>query len=138
MMLERHCTKEWLVQKSEYLYHAGLSIGLEHQYGGIFYLISPNGTILDADKYYWVMTEAIGASSLLAVKITSAYYWNIYDSIFTFCWTFFVDKIYGGWYQLLNWENQKYSNIKSPPPKTDYHPVANCYETIRALTQYIK
>lgn len=137
LMLERHCHKEWLVEKSEYLYHAGVSKGLDNKYGGVFYLLSKEGRVKDTDKYYWVMAETIGASALIAAKKNSWYYWNIYNFIFSYCWIFFVDKIYGGWYNILNRENKRYSNIKSPVTKTDYHPVANLYETIRTLTEWV-
>lgn len=137
LMLERHCHKSWLLEKSEYLYNAGLSKGLDNKYYGISYLLSREGKVINTDKYYWVMAEAIGASAILAATTNSDYYTNIYNSIFSYSYTFFVDKIYGGWYNKLNRENKKYSDIKSPVTKTDYHPIANYYEAIKSLTKYI-
>ena len=31
---------------------------------------------------------------------------------------------------------EKYSDLKSPPSKTDYHPIGACYETIEAMKFY--
>ena len=38
-----------------------------------------------------------------------------------------------GWYRILDATNQKYDDLKSPPSKTDYHPLGACYETLEAL-----
>jgi mannose/cellobiose epimerase-like protein (N-acyl-D-glucosamine 2-epimerase family) len=93
--------------------------------------MSPEGTIIDSDKLYWVMAEAIGASALLASKTNDIAYLRFYEQIFTYSWRYLVDHKWGGWYQKLNAHNQKYSNIKSPPPKTDYHPITNCLTALK-------
>lgn len=135
LMLERHVHEPWLLEKSEYLYNAAFSKGLDNKYYGIFYLLSREGKVIDTDKYYWVMAESLGASAILSSRKNSDYYYHIYNSMFSYCYTFFIDKTHGGWYNKLTRENKKYSDIKSPVTKTDYHPITNYYEAIRSLTK---
>ncbi|WP_081415814.1 AGE family epimerase/isomerase [Peribacillus kribbensis] len=85
-------------------------------------------------KNYWVQDEVISAASLLAAKTQEPFYWECYDEMFAYCNKYFIDHTYDGWYQLLDRQNQPYSQKKSPPPKTDYHPVAACYQTILAFS----
>jgi mannose/cellobiose epimerase-like protein (N-acyl-D-glucosamine 2-epimerase family) len=136
LLLENSHPKAWMLPRAKELYHEALERGRDSEYDGLYYSLSPEGKVTDTDKYYWVIAETIGASALMAMRTAEQQYWYNYQSIFTYAWTYFVDKRYGGWYQLLNRQNQKYNNIKSPPPKTDYHPITNCYEAIRGFSQY--
>ncbi|PAD25583.1 hypothetical protein CHH62_11380 [Niallia circulans] len=79
------------------------------------------------------MSEAIAAAALLAAKTKNQKYWDYYNQLFTYSAQYFMDHEHGGWYTLLNRENEKYSNVKTSPPKTDYHPVSACYQSILAL-----
>jgi mannose/cellobiose epimerase-like protein (N-acyl-D-glucosamine 2-epimerase family) len=133
LILDRHMHKNWLVKKAQFLFEYAILHGMDPKYGGIFYLLSREGKVIDTDKRYWVMSEAIGASALLACKTSQKYYWYIYDTIFYYCWNYFVDHEYGGWYNILDRQNVRYSNVKSPVTKTDYHPITNCYEVLREI-----
>ncbi|GKU81887.1 AGE family epimerase/isomerase [Niallia sp. NCCP-28] len=134
LMVERHIHEHWLIDKAIQLYNKALSKGWDQQFGGVFFSFAKDGSILDSDKNYWVQAEAIGASILLAEKTDLSLYQANYLHLFHYIWNHFVDHKYGGWYPLLNRQNKRYSNIKSPVNKTDYHPIANCYEAIRALS----
>lgn len=132
--LSVYCSESWIIQRAYNLYHGGLAAAEDSAYGGLLFSILPNGRIVDADKRYWVMAEAIGASALLASVSGHLFYLQKYQSLFTYCDHYFIDHKYGGWYNLLNRENQRTSPIKSPPPKADYHPIANCYEALRVFS----
>ncbi|UJZ87256.1 AGE family epimerase/isomerase [Heyndrickxia coagulans] len=131
LLLDRLAPGNWRKPLAQSLFQSAIHLGLDRKNGGIFFSMAPGGRMIDCDKYYWVMAEAIGASSLLAASDRNAL--QLYRDLFTYCWTYFVDQQRGGWYQLLNPCNRRYSNIKSPPPKTDYHPVTNC---LIALTSF--
>jgi len=135
IMLERYQSEPWMIQRALELYNIALKNSWDAKYGGIFYSFSTEGDVLDSNKYYWVIAEAIGASAVIGTRLKDETYLLNYDVIFRYAWTYFIDKIYGGWYQKLNRKNQKLSNVKSPITKTDYHPVANCFETIRSFTK---
>ena len=40
----------------------------------------------------------------------------------------------GAWYRVLDRSGQRYDDKKSPPSKTDYHPLGACYEILRSLS----
>lgn len=131
LLLNRLCPQAWLVPQAERLFRVAVDKGLDRRHGGIFYSMSPeDGQIIDSDKRYWVMAETIGAATLLAEGTGQPEYRKFYEDIFGYCWTHFVDHTYGAWYQLLDASNRKYNSIKSPPPKTDYHPITNCITAI--------
>ncbi|WP_160680699.1 AGE family epimerase/isomerase [Clostridium sp. C8-1-8] len=133
LMLKRNFPQEWMGQKAEYLYNTSMSKAVDNEYGGLFYSLARNNSVIDSDKYYYVMAETLGASALLAADSKEAYYWNVYTYIFTYCETFFIDSDHGCWYEKLSRKNEKYKDLKNITPTRDYHPIAACYEAIRAL-----
>ena len=44
-----------------------------------------------------------------------------------------VDHRHGAWYRILNRENRKYDDEKSPAGKTDYHTMGACYEVLNVV-----
>ncbi|MFS0902456.1 AGE family epimerase/isomerase [Priestia aryabhattai] len=133
LWLDRHRSENWMTERAKYLFDKGWNRGWDAEYGGLYFALSPQEEVIDRDKNYWVMAEAISAASLLGVKTGDSGYWKAYDALFSYCQKHFIDHTYGGWYQLLNQQNERYSSKKSPAPKTDYHPVAACYQTLIAL-----
>ncbi|MFL0365873.1 AGE family epimerase/isomerase [Pseudobacillus sp. 179-B 2D1 NHS] len=131
LLIERLELSNWRGLMAKSLFQSAIRLGLDRKNGGIYFSMAPGGSIIDSDKYYWVMAEALGASSLFAVYDRNELY--LYNDLFAYCWAYFVDQQRGGWYHLLNKFNHRYSNIKSPPPKTDYHPITNC---LTALTSF--
>ena len=115
------------------LFDTALEKSWDNQLGGMHYTFAPDGRILDTDRYYWVLSETFAAAALMAIRTDDSHYWNWYDRTWAFSDRHFVDHEYGGWYRILNAENKKYNNLKSPPTKADYHPLAACYETLEAM-----
>ena len=99
------------------------------------YAFAPDGRILDTDRYYWVLAESFAASACLACRTGDERYWEWYDRLWQYADAHFVDHTYGDWFRVLNATGYKYSDQKSPPAKTDYHPLAACYETLMALSR---
>lgn len=133
LILSRYVHESWIMERSDFLYRAGFSCGLDREYGGLFYLLSPKWDVIDARKMYWVQAEAVGATALQAVRPGRAHYWKTYDALSAYCWSHMIDTVYGRWYTILNCQGDRLSNVKSPFTKTDYHPIANFYETLRVL-----
>ncbi|MGD6896717.1 AGE family epimerase/isomerase [Bacillus infantis] len=131
--LSRHQTEPWMTETAEELFQKAWKKGWDPEYAGIYFSLSPELDVIDADKNYWVISEAIAASALLARKTGSPVYWDYYDQLFAYSSDHLMDHEHGGWYKLLSRENKKDSQVKSSPPKTDYHPVAACYQSILAL-----
>ena len=133
LILHRHRPAEWLPQKAEFLFDAAMDAAWVPDTGAINYTFSPDGRILDTDQYYWVFSETFAAAALLAIQTSNDKYWNWYDRIWTYADKHFVDHQFGGWYRILDASGNRYSNEKSPAAKTDYHPLAACFEVLEAL-----
>ena len=133
LILHRHRPAEWLPQKAEFLFDAAMDAAWVPGTGAINYTFSPDGKILDTDQYYWVFSETFAAAALLAIQTSKDKYWNWYDRIWTYADKHFVDHQFGGWYRILDASGNRYSDEKSPAAKTDYHPLAACFEVLEAL-----
>tara|TARA_B100000902_G_C27312495_1_gene919233 strand:+ start:1500 stop:2687 length:1188 start_codon:yes stop_codon:yes gene_type:complete len=136
LILDRYYSKPWMLTSSENLFNLAIKKSWDEVNGGMHYTLYPDGKVLDKDRYYWVLAETFAASSLLALKTKNSSYWNLYDKVWEYSYKYFVDHENGGWYRILDSNNNKYSNLKSPPSKTDYHPIGACYETIEAMNFY--
>ena len=120
--------------------------------GGLVYLVEKTGkgvTVRDGNKYYWALAEMIAAAGVLAVRGEgsedgdSAYFWGWYDKAWAYATEHFIDSERGGWFPMVNKDNvrtdiyAKEGHVGAPvkcyPSKTDYHPLAACYEILRAL-----
>lgn len=132
LILERYRPEPWMLERARSLFDVALDRCWDAQRGGIDYTFAPDGRILDKDRYYWVVAESIAAAALLALRTGDAQYWDWYDRFWTIADQHFIDHQYGGWYRILDADNRKYSDEKSPPSKTDYHPLAACNEILAA------
>ena len=133
LILDRYRATEWLLPTARVLFDTALAKAWDNDYGGICYGFAPDGSICDADKYFWVQAESLAAAALLAERSGEARYWSDYTRIWDYAWRHFVDHQYGAWYRILDRENQKFSNEKSPAGKTDYHTMGACYEVLALL-----
>jgi mannose/cellobiose epimerase-like protein (N-acyl-D-glucosamine 2-epimerase family) len=140
LILERHKAQlstppDWLVLRATELVDAALERAWDAEYGGIYYGFAPDGSICDADKYFWVQAESLAAAALLAARAGDEKYWQWYEKIWAYSWEYFVDHKDGAWYRILSRGNEKYSAEKSPAGKTDYHTMGACYEVLNAIGQ---
>jgi mannose/cellobiose epimerase-like protein (N-acyl-D-glucosamine 2-epimerase family) len=133
LMLSRHLGRDWLVPTACGLFERALERAWDDEYGGICYGFAPDGTVCDGDKYFWVQAETLAAAAVFAERTGDAAWWDWYERIWRYAWMHFVDHEYGAWYRILDRENRKYDDEKSPAGKTDYHTMGACYETLRVL-----
>jgi mannose/cellobiose epimerase-like protein (N-acyl-D-glucosamine 2-epimerase family) len=116
----------WLSVRARELFDVAVARAWDSEYGGLCYGFAPDGTVSDADKYFWVQAESIAAAARLAD-------WQWYERLWTYAWRHFVDHHYGAWYRILDRTNRKYSDEKSPAGKTDYHTMGACYDVLHLL-----
>ena len=135
LILNRHLDLPWLLPTARHLFDTALRRAWDNEFGGICYGFAPDGRICDSDKYFWVQAESIAAAALLAARSGEPQYWNWYARIWSYAWQHFVDHRYGAWYRILDRENRKYSDEKSPAGKVDYHTMGACYELLRLLAK---
>lgn len=131
--LDRHRPRDWFLPVACRLFDAALECAWDEESEGIFYGFAPGGAVCDADKYFWVQAETIAAAALLAERTGEARYRKWYERIWAYAWRCFVDHRYGAWYRILDRENRKYDDEKSPAGKTDYHTMGMCYEVLKLL-----
>jgi mannose/cellobiose epimerase-like protein (N-acyl-D-glucosamine 2-epimerase family) len=133
LILERHRSADWLLPKARQLFDTALARAWDDTYGGIQYGFAPDGRICDDDKYFWVQAESFAAAALLADRTRDARYWKWYDKIWNYSWRHMIDHRHGAWYRILDRQNRKYDDKKSPAGKTDYHTMGACYEVLNVL-----
>ena len=125
--------REWLLPTAQRLFDRAVAQSWDELRGGLYYGFAPDGSICDSDKYFWVQAETIAAAALLAARTHDARYSREYDRIWDYAWRHFIDHQHGAWYRILDRDNRKYSDEKSPAGKTDYHTMGACYEVLALL-----
>lgn len=135
LILERHRPAGWQLPTAKRLFDTALERAWDHEHGGICYGFAPDGSICDGDKYFWVQAESLAAAALLAARSDDERYWDWYDQIWGYSWAHMIDHEYGAWYRILDRQNQKYDDTKSPAGKTDYHTMGACYEVLNVLAK---
>ncbi len=135
LILERHRPDAWLLPTAQHLFDTALARAWDIQYEGMYYGFAPDGSPCDTDKYFWVQAETLATAALLAARTGEGKYWSSYDALWSYAWRYFVDHQHGGWYRILDRENRKYSDEKSPAGKVDYHTMGACYEVLQVVTE---
>lgn len=136
LMLERRlgdAAPGWLLPTARHFFDTAMQRGWDATHGGLVYGFAPDGTVCDADKYFWVQAESLAAAAWLAVRTGDDAYWQWYDRIWAYAWQHFVDHTHGAWYRILSNDNRKLTDEKSPAGKTDYHTMGACQDVLAAL-----
>jgi mannose/cellobiose epimerase-like protein (N-acyl-D-glucosamine 2-epimerase family) len=123
----------WMLPTAEKLFRIATEQGWDTEFGGLCYSIAPDLSVCDPHKYFWVQAESAAAAALLAQRTGKAGYWDWYQRLWAYSWTHFVDHKHGAWYRILNRQNEKLSDEKSPAGKVDYHTMGACYDILTVL-----
>jgi mannose/cellobiose epimerase-like protein (N-acyl-D-glucosamine 2-epimerase family) len=123
----------WLLPTARHFFDTAMRRGWDDVHGGLVYGFAPDGTVCDADKYFWVQAESFAAAALLAVRTGEATYWQWYDRIWAYAWAHMIDHVHGAWYRIRTPDNRARSDEKSPAGKTDYHTMGACRDVLAAL-----
>ena len=89
--------------------------------------------VCDEDKYFWVQAETIATAARLATVTGDDAYWRWYARLWDYAWRHMIDHEHGAWYRILDRENRKYGDEKSPAGKTDYHTMGACHDVLGVL-----
>lgn len=130
MVLVRISPADWMPERAAALFDAAVSTAWDETYGGLCYGFAPDRTWSDTDKYYWVQAETITAAALLYDYFGTPVYRDWYRKLWGYVARTIIDHQHGGWYRILMRDNRPYSDEKSPPGKTDYHPLAMCRDLL--------
>jgi mannose/cellobiose epimerase-like protein (N-acyl-D-glucosamine 2-epimerase family) len=132
-LAERGREERWLLPTARHLFDTALMRAWDSENGGIHYGFAPDGSICDADKYFWVQAESLAAAALLHARTGLAVYDQWYERLWTYAWQHFVDHEHGAWYRILTHDNRKYDDEKSPAGKVDYHTMGACHEVLALI-----
>ena len=159
LILDRHVDADWLVPTARHLFDSAVKHSWDEARGGLYYGFAPKGLqqalnggkpapanadegrtlaegpaeVCDDDKYFWVQAESLAAAALLATRTGDAGYWDWYDKLWAYSWKHMVDHRHGAWYRILDADNRKYDDEKSPAGKTDYHTMGACHEVLNVV-----
>jgi mannose/cellobiose epimerase-like protein (N-acyl-D-glucosamine 2-epimerase family) len=125
----------WLLPTAERLFTVAVEKGWDAQHGGLCYSLAPDLSVCDAHKYFWVQAESAAAAAMLAQRTGDTAYWDWYGRLWEYSWTHFVDHEHGAWFRILDRENRKLSDEKSPAGKVDYHTMGACYDIVKVLKE---
>ncbi|GDY26910.1 N-acylglucosamine 2-epimerase [Agarivorans sp. Toyoura001] len=134
VMLSRHHSADWLLPCAEKLFTYAMEKAWDHQYGGLYYGLAPDGSVCDDEKYFWVQAESFAAAALLATATGKQAYWTAYDSLWKYSWQQFCEAKHQPWWRVLSREGEVMDPlIASPGAKIDYHTIGACLEVLRAM-----
>ncbi|TDO99079.1 AGE family epimerase/isomerase [Marinomonas balearica] len=133
LMLNNRAPEPWYLSKAKSLFDAAYKKAWDTKNRGLHYGYAPDGSICDADKYFWVQAESFAAAWLLYLNTKDEKYREQYQALWEFSWDNMIDHKHGAWYRILNERNKKYDDHKSPAGKTDYHTMGACYEVLKTL-----
>ena len=114
LILDRYRPEPWMVSSARMLFDTTVEKCWDLELGGMHYTFGPDGTVLDRDRYYWVMSETVAAAAALAVKTGEEGYWDWYDRVWAYSDRHFVDHEYGGWYRVLDERNENIQRQEEP------------------------
>ena len=150
LILDRHVDADWLVPTARHLFDTALAHSWDEERGGMYYGFAFEGLrhagegnpraegaayVCDDDKYFWVQAESLAAAALLAAHTGDTRYWDWYERLWAYSWAHLVDHEYGAWFRILDADNRKYNDEKSPAGKTDYHTMGACHEVLNVVRQ---
>lgn len=148
-----HAAPGWLLPTATHLFDTALAHGWDTTHGGIVYGFAPAALrdaspsagesasnvvnarmyVCDEDKYFWVQAEAIAAAWRLHAATGDPRYREHYLRLWRYAWEHFVDHDHGAWYRILDRENRRYDDEKSPAGKTDYHTMGACHDVLAVM-----
>jgi mannose/cellobiose epimerase-like protein (N-acyl-D-glucosamine 2-epimerase family) len=132
LLLDRHLPAAWHVPCAARLFRQAAE-AWDAQHGGIPYAISPDGSICNSDKYYWVQTEALAAAALLARATGDCDYVTWYQRLWAYCWQALRDHAHGSWRCVAPQAATRTEKQDERAVATGYHIVVCCDDTLRAL-----
>ncbi len=159
LILDRHVDADWLLPTARHLFDSAVTRSWDATRGGLYYGFAPAGLqqalneakapsspaldgrafaeetadICDDDKYFWVQAESLAAAALLAGRTGDDAYWQWYERLWAYAWQHMVDHRYGAWFRILDADNRRYDDEKSPAGKTDYHTMGACHEVLNVV-----
>ncbi|WP_049926954.1 AGE family epimerase/isomerase [Halopiger goleimassiliensis] len=130
-LLADYRDETWLLERARDLFDAAIELGWDDEYGGLYYTVEADGDPNVPDKYGWAHAEAIGASALLSRYDDAYAAW--YDRVWAYVREHLRNPRYGNWYERASRTGDRNALDRGPAVEPGYHPLTNCWLTMRAL-----
>lgn len=117
----------WLLESARRLFDLAVTEAWDQETGGFVYTVKFDGTPLNYDRYQWSISEAIGAAVLLSEVTEGREYERWYRTLWDFANNHIIDHEQGGWYYLLDSNNEPKEVPGVVTGKPDlYHGLQSC------------
>ena len=100
-------TEDWTREAAIALFDKAISRGWDVSRGGLAYTVDFDGGPANPDKYWWPVTEAIGAAAALAQITGDEMYETWYRTFWDYAARYFIDFTRGSWYAELDPSNHR-------------------------------
>lgn len=130
-VLDRHADTDWALDRARDLFDAAVSMGWDHERGGLYYTVDRDGDPVVADRYGWPVAEGIGAAAALYERTGEASYLDWYDRF----WAYAESELVApgrNWYEKSPADDSA-DEERGPEVEPGYHPVGACVEARRSF-----
>lgn len=105
------------------LIESTLKWGIDREHGGVVNFGSPDGTLVDGSKVWWIQAEALLGliRGLSLPSAPTAQYAQAATSLWDWIKRHQIDPEYGGWYDMLDRSGTVVSGVKGYAWKAAYH-----------------
>src|SRR5690606_794789 len=83
LTVDRPATADWHLRRARELFDRAVAMAWDPAHGGLVYGNAPDGSVYDAEKYFWVQAEALATAALLADRTGEGRYWEWYQRLWT-------------------------------------------------------
>jgi sulfoquinovose isomerase len=97
---------DWMLDASRHLFDQAITDGWDKERTGFVYTIGTDGAVGVADRFHWVLTEAIGAAAYLYRATGDLRYDRWYRRFWDHAALYLIDRRQGSWHHELTPANQ--------------------------------
>lgn len=134
----------WFVPRARALFDVAVETGWEARRGGFAYTLAPDGEVVVADRYGWVVAEGIGAAARLAERTDghesedgddpAERYRGWYDRLWAYADETFVAPA-GCWYEKTTPAGDPVVDLDGPAVEPGYHPIGACLAGVESFEE---
>lgn len=122
----------WYLSAAESLFHRALEVGWDQLEEGLAYTVAWDGSVVNADHYWWPIAEGICASSYLLRATGAGVYELWYRRFWDYAVRVLIDANRGGWFAMFDNHNRRKSGPWYGKPDI-YHALQACVTPLYGL-----
>jgi sulfoquinovose isomerase len=115
---------DWMLQAARRLFERAVQDAWDRERTGFAYTVDGDGAVCVADRFHWVLAEAIGAAAYLYRATGDRGYDRWYQRFWDHAAIYLIDREYGGWRHELGPDNR--------PARATWHGKPDLYHALQA------